>query len=152
MKRTVCSLFSIAAVVMWSGGCNQPATDAPKAGSTPSAAQKAPAPASGASSESENDAQFFRTPGGKYTAEDIRANGDLPPAQKYKEVGHARSGKPVAGDKLCPISKGKANPDVTWVVGGKTYAFCCPPCIEDFVKLAKEKPDEVKDPASYVKQ
>jgi YHS domain-containing protein len=37
-------------------------------------------------------------------------------------------------------------------VGGKTYEFCCPPCVEEFVKLAKEQPEEVKEPADYVKR
>jgi hypothetical protein len=37
-------------------------------------------------------------------------------------------------------------------VGGKQYMFCCPPCIDEFVKLAKEHPEQVRDPAGYVQE
>ena len=60
--------------------------------------------------------------------------------------------KPKAGDKICPITRTKANPNITWVVGGKTYEFCCPPCVDEFVKTAKEHPEEIKEPGSYVKK
>jgi len=53
---------------------------------------------------------------------------------------------PKKGDRICPISKTKANPTFVWIVGGKSYTFCCPPCIDEFVKTAKEKPDRIKDP------
>ncbi len=56
---------------------------------------------------------------------------------------------PQAGDKLCPISMTKANPKFSWVIDGKTYEFCCPPCVDEFVTLAKEKPDEIKPPEFY---
>jgi hypothetical protein len=36
------------------------------------------------------------------------------------------------------------------VIGGKEYQFCCPPCVDEYVRKAKEKPDEVKPPESYV--
>ena len=61
-------------------------------------------------------------------------------------------GNPKPGDKICPITDTKANPKCTWIVGGKTYQFCCPPCIDEFVRLAKENPDKVKDPEEYVQQ
>jgi YHS domain-containing protein len=60
--------------------------------------------------------------------------------------------KPKQGDKICPITLTKANPKFTWVVGGKEYAFCCPPCVDEFVKAAKEHPDEIKEPRDYVRK
>ena len=95
---------------------------------------------------------LFLTPGGLYTAADIAANGKTVPTVKYKGIRAQHDDNPKAGEKICPISKTKANPRFTWVVGGKTYEFCCIPCIEEFVATAKEKPGEIKDPKDYVKQ
>ena len=99
----------------------------------------------------DEERSLFLTPGGAYTAADIAANGATVPTVKYKGVRAQHDDNPKPGDKICPISKTKANPKFTWVVGGKTYEFCCIPCIEEFVVLAKEKPGEVKDPKDYVK-
>lgn len=95
---------------------------------------------------------LFLTPGGLYTAADIAANGETVPTVKYKGIRASHDDNPKAGEKICPISKTKANPRFTWVVGGKTYEFCCIPCIEEFVATAKERPGEIKDPKDYVKQ
>ncbi len=95
---------------------------------------------------------LFLTPGGLYTAADIAANGSTVPTVKYKGIRAQHDDHPKAGERICPISKTKANPKFTWVIGGKTYEFCCIPCIEEFVALAKEKPGEIKDPKDYVKQ
>ena len=46
----------------------------------------------------------------------------------------------------------KANPKFTWIINGQAYQFCCPPCVDEFVQLAKEKPDEIAPAASYVKE
>lgn len=101
---------------------------------------------------SDEERELFLTPGGKYTAADIKANGDTVPTVKYKGIRPAHDDNPKAGQKICPISKTLANPTFTWVIGGKTYEFCCIPCIEEFVDKAKTKPDEVKDPSEYVKK
>jgi hypothetical protein len=100
----------------------------------------------------EEERQLYLTPGGKYTAADIKANGNVTASQKYggKMARHDKS--PRAGDKICPITDTKANPAFTWVVGGKTYEFCCPPCIDEFVKTAKEKPEQIKEPGDYVQK
>lgn len=95
---------------------------------------------------------LYLTPGGKYTEADIRANGNTTPQQKYRGVRSEHNAKPQPGDKVCPISLTKANPKFTWVVGGKTYEFCCIPCIDEFVLTARTRPDEIKDPAEYVKK
>jgi YHS domain-containing protein len=96
--------------------------------------------------------KLFGTPGGLYTTADIAANGTKPPGEKFKGVRAKHDTEPKPGDKICPITDTLANPKFTWVIGGKTYEFCCTPCIEEFVVLAKEKPAEVKDPAEYVKK
>jgi hypothetical protein len=96
--------------------------------------------------------ELYLTPGGKYTAEDIRANGGTTPQVKYKGIRAAHDDAPRPGDVLCPVSKTKANPKFTWVVDGKPYEFCCTPCIDEFVERAKTKPDEVPDPAALIKK
>ncbi|MEO2089478.1 MAG: hypothetical protein ABGY75_08280 [Gemmataceae bacterium] len=100
----------------------------------------------------DEEQKLFLTHGGKYTAADIAANGNTVPTVKYKGIRAQHDDNPKPGEKICPISKTKANPKFTWVVGGKTYEFCCIPCIEEFVVLAKEKPGEVKEPSEYVKK
>jgi hypothetical protein len=99
-----------------------------------------------------DEEQLFLTPGGKYTQADIEANGRSVPAAKYRGLKARHDADPKPGDIICPVSETKANPKFTWVVGGKTYEFCCVPCIEEFVARAKEKPNEVKDPDAYRKK
>lgn len=94
----------------------------------------------------------FLTPGGLYTAADIAANGPATPAAKYKGIPSRHDDNPKPGDTICPVSKTKANPRFTWQVGGKTYEFCCVPCVEEFVGTAKDNPGDIKDPKDYVKQ
>ncbi len=95
---------------------------------------------------------LYLTPGGIYTEADIAANGNQTGNQKFRGFVPKHDLKPKVGDKICPITLTKANPQCSWIVGGKTYEFCCPPCVEEFVKLAKEQPEEVKEPADYVKR
>lgn len=96
--------------------------------------------------------KLFLVSAGKYTAADIAANGNQTGNQKFRGFVPTHDLKPKTGDKICPITLTKANPKCTWIVDGKTYEFCCPPCVEEFVKLAKEQPGEIKDPAEYVKR
>ncbi len=100
----------------------------------------------------DDEKTLYLTPGGKYTEADITANGGVTASQKFKGFKAAHDLKPAAGDQICPVTLTRANPKVSWVIGGKTYEFCCPPCVDEFVALAKEKPDEINDPASYVKK
>ena len=44
----------------------------------------------------------------------------------------------------------KANPKIAWQVDGKKYLFCCPPCVDEFVRMAKEEPETLKLPEEYV--
>ncbi|MCX6367480.1 MAG: hypothetical protein NTX57_12335 [Armatimonadetes bacterium] len=95
--------------------------------------------------------KLFLTPGGLYTDADIKANGSQTATQKYGSQMSQHNAHPKPGEALCPISETAANPKFAWVIGGKKYLFCCPPCIEEFVKWAKEKPESIKKPESYVK-
>lgn len=95
---------------------------------------------------------LFLTPGGAYTRADVRANGNQTVSQKYPDFVAAHDAKPKPGQRVCPITDTKANPKLTWVVGGKTYAFCCPPCVTEFVKKAKADPKSIKAPEAYVKR
>lgn len=52
---------------------------------------------------------------------------------------------------MCPVSGFKAESTFVWVIWGQKYWFCCQPCIEEFVLLAKEKPEEVKLVERYVR-
>ena len=94
---------------------------------------------------------LYLTPGGKYSEDDIAANGKVTASQKFKGVVSSHDMKPKSGDRICPITLTKANPKFTWFIDGKPYQFCCPPCVDEFVKLAKEQPEEVKVPDTYIK-
>lgn len=94
---------------------------------------------------------LYLTPGGKYTEADIEANGKVTASQKFKGVMSSHDMKPKPGDRICPVTLTKANPKFTWVIDGKPYQFCCPPCVDEFVKTAKQQPDEVKLPETYIK-
>ena len=94
---------------------------------------------------------LYMTAGGKYTEADIKANGNMTASQKFKGVASSHDMFPKQGDRICPITLTKANPNFTWIIDGKPYQFCCPPCVDEFVKLAKEDPEQVKNPDSYVK-
>src|SRR5262249_46657358 len=83
----------------------------------------------------EEEKKLYLTPGGRYTEADIEANGHMTAAEKFKGLRSSHNARTKAGDKTCPISETKANPKFTWVVGGKTYEFCCPPCVDEFVKM-----------------
>jgi hypothetical protein len=95
--------------------------------------------------------ELYLTAAGKYTQADIEANGNRTASQKFKGFRAAHDFRPQPGDKICPVTLTKAHPQCTWIVGGKEYEFCCPPCVDEFVTLAKED-GEIKDPEDYVKQ
>ncbi len=97
----------------------------------------------------DDERKLYLTPGGKYTEADIKANGGVVASVKFKGLKAEHDLKPKQGDLICPVTLTKANPKFSWVVGGKTYQFCCPPCVDEFVALAKEKPDEIRPPEEY---
>ena len=100
----------------------------------------------------EAEKNLYLTPGGLYTQADIEANGNVTVSQKFATFQAAHDLNPKVGDKICPVTLTKANPKCSWIVGGKKYEFCCPPCVDEFVKLAKSKPEDVKEPDHYVKR
>jgi len=104
------------------------------------------------SAASNKERELYLTPGGIYTQADIEANGNQLPAAKFRGVRVNHDIKPQKGDRLCPITLTKANPGYVWVVGGKAYQFCCPPCVEEFVRTAKAGGAGIKDPGEYVQK
>lgn len=95
--------------------------------------------------------RIFLSPGGRYTAADIRANGGTTADAPFARVTPVHDHAPKAGDRVCPVSGFRAEPAFAWVVGGETYLFCCQPCVDEFVLLAKERPDEVGPAEKYVR-
>lgn len=102
--------------------------------------------------EDDSERKLYLTPGGIYSAADIQANGNVTASQRFKDFKASHDINPKSGDKICPVTLTKANPACSWIVGGKKYEFCCPPCVDEFVKLAKEDPNAVKEPENYVKK
>lgn len=96
--------------------------------------------------------ELYLTAGGKYTEADIKANDSATPSEKFKGFQSNHNVHAAAGDKICPITNTKANPNCTWVVNGQRHEFCCPPCIDEFVRLAKEHPEQILDPSEYVQK
>ena len=117
-----------------------------------SAEEKHPESSGGMPASLDPDAEkkLFLSPGGAYTREDITANGNRVASEKFKGIRANHDAKPKAGDRICPVSLTKANPAFTWTIGGKQYQFCCPPCVEEFVQMAKDKPADLKGPETYV--
>lgn len=93
---------------------------------------------------------LYLTPGGKYTEADIVANGRKTASMKFAGFHASHDPKPTPGARVCPITDTRANPDCSWIVGGKTYLFCCPPCVDEFVRQAKEDPESIRAPEAYV--
>lgn len=97
--------------------------------------------------------ELYLTAAGIYTEADIEANGNQTASEKFKGFRAKHDMKPKPGDKICPVTMTKANPACTWIVAGKEYEFCCPPCVDEFVSWAKD-PELAKDilpPEEYVK-
>ena len=93
---------------------------------------------------SDNEAkELYLTAGGAYTEQDVIANGRTTAAQKYQGFRAAHDPNPEPGARVCPISDTKAHPQCQWIIAGETYYFCCPPCIDEFLVLAKESPEQI---------
>lgn len=85
-----------------------------------------------------------------YTQADVDAAGGAIPSTKYKNLKPGHSMRAMRGDRLCPVSRIKADSRISWSVKGTTYQFCCSPCIVDFVSLAKDRPTEIVAPEDLV--
>ncbi len=101
--------------------------------------------------QDEAERELYLEPGGLYTAADIEANGGLTASETFIGFRAQHDFRPQPGDRLCPITQTKANPDCSWIIGGQRYTFCCPPCIDEFLALAKENPGQVQPPEAYRK-
>jgi hypothetical protein len=112
-------------------------------------ADRIPAMPSGATGAEERE--LFLVPGGNYSQGDIVANGSTTPSLRFRGFQSRHDHNPKSGDPLCPVTRTKANPACTWIIDGQSYSFCCPPCIGEFVRLAKEQPDRLGPPESYAK-
>lgn len=95
---------------------------------------------------------LFTQPSGLYTQTDIDLNGKRAPVDKFAGIASRHDFMPQAGDFVCPITQTKANASFPWYLNGKKYLFCCPPCIEEFVRMAKDEPDKIKSPDFYVQR
>jgi uncharacterized membrane protein YraQ (UPF0718 family) len=95
---------------------------------------------------------LYLTAAGIYTESDIAANGNQTASQRYAGFRSAHVMNPPVGSLLCPVTFTKANPACTWVVNGQEYQFCCPPCIDEFVRTAKESPTDISPPDEYIKR
>lgn len=100
----------------------------------------------------EEERQLYLTAGGKYTESDIAANGGVTASVKFRGLKSSHDMFPQPGDKICPVTETKANPAFAWVIGGHRYEFCCPPCVDEFLKEAKTGENDLKLPADYVKR
>lgn len=97
-----------------------------------------------------SSSSLYLTPGGIYTAADVKANGNTTPDEKYKGkiFSHRKDLKP--GDKICPVTDKKANAECAWIVQGQRYEFCCQPCLNDFIDWAHHDTKQIKDADKYV--
>ena len=95
--------------------------------------------------------ELYLTPAGIYSDADIRANGRRSASEAFVNFRAEHDFSPQPGDRLCPITRTKSNPACRWVIGGQTYEFCCPPCIDEFVRLAREQPQAIADPDDYIR-
>lgn len=105
-----------------------------------------------ASEHREEERRLYLTPGGRYTRADIEANGVKTPREKFGDAAAGHDLEPRRGSWVCPVASACSTPGFSWVIGGQPYRFCCPPCIGEFVRLAKDAPDRVRKPEEYVKR
>ncbi len=98
------------------------------------------------------ETELFLTPGGIYTQADIAKNGGAVPSVKFAGVAFEHDDDLKPGDRICPVTVNKADDKCKWWVNGKEYTFCCPPCLEKFVKQAKQSPEKIKEPGEYIQK
>lgn len=102
--------------------------------------------------EDDRERVLYLTAAGAYTRSDITANHGLTASEKFRGFIAKHDHDPQAGEALCPITRTKSNPKCTWIIAGREYAFCCPPCVDEFVRLAKESPEQIQLPEHYVQE
>lgn len=95
---------------------------------------------------------IFTTPGGAYTASDIRLNGTITPYERFNGVMFMYSQKAKVGEPIDPITQTKTSGAFDWYVGGKCYHFSSIPSLEQFVIQAKSNPKSILPPEAYVQK
>lgn len=96
--------------------------------------------------------QLYLTPAGQYTVADVQANERKTASEKYRGFRAMHDFSPRAGDRLCPITRTKVHPECSWIIGGKRYYFCCPPCIDEFVARARQSTEPLPDPEVFIQK
>ena len=96
--------------------------------------------------------QLYFTAAGKYGEADIQANGPLSAGAKFRGFMSKHDMSPKPGDFICPVTFTKANSKIQWQVNGKKYLFCCPPCVDEFVRMAKEEPESLQEPEEFIQK
>jgi YHS domain-containing protein len=96
--------------------------------------------------------RLYLEPDGLYTEEDIAANGNRTASEAFVNFKARHDFNPQPGDAICPVTRTKANPECQWIIGGQAYQFCCPPCVDEFVILAKSDPEKIRPPEAYVQE
>lgn len=97
------------------------------------------------------EAEICLKPGGIYTLEDIKANGNIVPSAKYKGF-VANHVNPNKGDWICPITGSRGDERCWWIINGQKYYACCPPCLVNMVQMAKSNTGQLKSAKEYVKR
>ncbi|MEZ6080400.1 MAG: hypothetical protein R3C56_33425 [Pirellulaceae bacterium] len=100
----------------------------------------------------DEEQKLYFTAGGKYSEVDIKANGPLSAGAKFRGFMSKHDMSPKPGDLICPVTFTKANLKIEWQVNGKKYLFCCPPCVDEFVRMAKEEPENLLEPEEYIQK
>lgn len=148
----VLTAASLSGLAMFSG-CSDAPTTTPKQTDPHAGHTHAKMPA-GPEAGSEAERKLFLTPGGIYTQKDIEANGNVVPSVKYRDIDWPHDDITKVGEPICPITDNKADPRCIWIVNGKSYTFCCTPCLSKFVRIAKddERHHQIKAPEEYVSE
>ena len=98
------------------------------------------------------DADLFSKPGGIYTAADIKANGNMTPAEKFKDkkLTHKVKPRPNQATKSVQSPATRQTPKCYWTVQGSEVRICCLPCVKAFVGLRNDEQAKVKNANEYV--
>ena len=93
--------------------------------------------------------RIYLTAGGKYTDADIAAAARTTASAKYRGH-HAAHAAARPGERVCPMTGFRAADALAWRIAGEDYLFCCQPCMDEFVMVAKERPSDVRRASDYV--
>ncbi|MFO0809021.1 MAG: hypothetical protein U0746_10385 [Gemmataceae bacterium] len=85
----------------------------------------------------EEQRDIYLRPAGRYTDDDIAANGRATASEKFRGLKASHGRHDAKGDMLCPTARLPADRRFEWVVDGRRLHFCCPQCIDEFVAAAK---------------